>query len=223
MQQLLTGKKRLPGFGNPIKKEGEIPQGWEKVRLNALVYENKERNYKLHYDKEDVLSVSGDYGIVNQIEFMGRSYAGKSVANYHIVNTNDIVYTKSPLKNNPYGIIKVNKGKPGIVSTLYAVYTCNENISGYYLDYYFQIDDNVNGYLRPLVRKGAKNDMKINNNQVLTGSIVIPNIKEQKSVVSLLSLIDSEIDKAKMHMNYFIEQKKGLMQKLLTGEVRVTI
>ena len=72
-----------------------------------------------NFGKEDVLSVSGDYGIVNQIEFQGRSFAGVSVAPYGVVGTGDVVYTKSPLKSNPYGIIKTNKGKPGIVSTLY--------------------------------------------------------------------------------------------------------
>lgn len=74
------------------------------------------------FGKGDVLSVSGEYGVINQIAFQGRSFAGESVADYHIVGTDDIVYTKSPLKANPYGIIKVNKGIPGIVSTLYAVY-----------------------------------------------------------------------------------------------------
>lgn len=42
-------------------------------------------------EKEDVLSVSGDYGIVNQIEFQGRSFAGASVSNYGVVHTGDIV------------------------------------------------------------------------------------------------------------------------------------
>ncbi|MFV9989289.1 MAG: hypothetical protein AB8W35_03570 [Coxiella endosymbiont of Dermacentor nuttalli] len=50
--------------------------------------------------------MSGDQGCVSQIEFLGRSYAGSTVKDYHIVETHDIVYTKSPLKNNPYGIIK---------------------------------------------------------------------------------------------------------------------
>ena len=87
-----------------------------------------------------MLSVSGEYGIINQIEFQGRSFAGESVAEYHVVETNDIVYTKSPLKANPYGIIKVNNGAPGIVSTLYAVYHPCEGTVAEYIDYYFGND-----------------------------------------------------------------------------------
>lgn len=95
---------------------------WERAKLENYLSVSNEKNTSDTYDKTDVLSVSGDYGIINQIEFQGRSFAGVSVSNYGVVHTGDVVYTKSPLNSNPYGIIKTNKGKPGIVSTLYAVY-----------------------------------------------------------------------------------------------------
>jgi type I restriction enzyme S subunit len=98
----------------------------EHKRLNELLSEAKKRNEDLKYGKDEVLSVSGELGIVNQIEHLGRSYAGVSVHQYHVVEVGDIVYTKSPLKANPFGIIKLNKGKAGIVSTLYAVYKVNQ-------------------------------------------------------------------------------------------------
>ncbi|HGJ5876503.1 MAG TPA: hypothetical protein ACHBX0_09100 [Arsenophonus sp.] len=79
---------------------------FEETKLSNLLFKTKQRNRALRYHKNDVLSVSDDQGCVNQIEFLGRSYAGCTVKDYHIVETHDIVYTKSPLKNNPYGIIK---------------------------------------------------------------------------------------------------------------------
>lgn len=101
---------------------------WEQRKLNEYLQVSKVKNKDAAFSKEDVLSVSGDYGIVNQIEFQGRSFAGVSVAAYGVVETGDVVYTKSPLKSNPYGIIKTNKGKTGIVSTLYAVYKPLNNV-----------------------------------------------------------------------------------------------
>ena len=114
-------------------RRGEVPEGYSMDRamlypddwgnpvpLNTVLKESKARNDDLAFGKEDVLSVSGEQGIVNQMQLLGRSYAGESVAPYHVVETGDVVYTKSPLKENPYGIIKQNRGKPGIVSTLYA-------------------------------------------------------------------------------------------------------
>jgi len=189
-------------------------EDWKDRELNKLLFEPKKRNNDLKYDKSNVLSVSGEFGIVNQIEFMGRSYAGESVHNYHVVETGNIVYTKSPLKSNPYGIIKVNKGDAGIVSTLYAVYACKETASGLYLDYYFQLDDNTNRYLRPLVRKGAKNDMKINNSHVLSDCISIPSIQEQDKIVEFLTTIDSKINKLNTQLESAQSFKKGLLQKM---------
>lgn len=79
------------------------------------------KNNKLEYKKEDALSVSDEFGVVNQIEHLGRSYTGYNISTYKILNKGQIVYTKSPLKLKPFGIIKVNKNKPGIVS----VFICN--------------------------------------------------------------------------------------------------
>ena len=86
-----------------------ITDVWEQRKLKDYLEVSREKNKDDSYGKEDVLSVSGEYGIVNQIEFQGRSFAGASVANYGIVEVGDVVYTKSPLKSNPYGIIKTNK------------------------------------------------------------------------------------------------------------------
>lgn len=194
--------------------QGRAFPEWEEKRLSEALSVSNNRNYALSYGKEDVLSVSGEYGIVNQISFMGRSYAGESVANYHIVGHGDIVYTKSPLKANPYGIIKVNKGAAGIVSTLYAVYQVKKNSSGLYLEYYFQLDDNTNRYLRPLVRKGAKNDMKINNSHVLTGRISLPSLPEQQKIAAFLSALDVKIDQVGQQLQRMQTFKKGLLQQM---------
>ena len=126
---------------------------WEQRKLEEYLEVSGQKNFEGIYTKEDVLSVSGDFGIVNQIEFQGRSFAGASVANYGVVETGDIVYTKSPLKSNPYGIIKANKGKNGIVSTLYAVYKPKQSANPEFVQNYFEQDARMNNYMHPLVNK----------------------------------------------------------------------
>jgi type I restriction enzyme, S subunit len=208
MQKIFSQKLRLKNVNGQ-----EFP-AWQVNKLSHYLFEHKIRNYDNIYSKKDVFSVSGEYGIVNQIAFQGRSFAGKSVENYHVVHTGDIVYTKSPLKSNPYGIIKCNKNRPGIVSTLYAVYSCKKTIVGEFLDYYFQLDDHTNSYLRPLVNKGAKNDMKINNENVLKGDIIAPLIEEQKKIIQFLKAFDNNIKLQEEKYENLIEQKKYFMQQM---------
>lgn len=199
----------------------EFKDGWNHVQLNELLIESKKRNEDLKYGKNKVLSVSGEFGIVNQIQHLGRSYAGASVHNYHVVETGDIVYTKSPLKENPYGIIKLNKGEAGIVSTLYAVYKVRkENAIGEFLNCYFSLDTNTNRYLRPLVKKGAKNDMKINNAYVLHDRIYAPSIPEQRRISDFFSIIDEKIEELKLKKSLLGQYKKGIMQKLFSQKLR---
>ncbi len=199
----------------------EFTGEWEHLRLRELLTESKKRNFDLKYGKDQVLSVSGKLGIINQIEHLGRSYAGESVHNYHLVEKDNIVYTKSPLKENPYGIIKLNRGNPGIVSTLYAVYKVNRKTAfGLFLDHYFSLDANTNRYLRPLVKKGAKNDMKINNDYVLHDRIFVPSVIEQQKVASFLESVDSWIGNLKNQKESLEEYKKGMMQKIFDQEIR---
>jgi type I restriction enzyme S subunit len=187
---------------------------WEVKKLSVLLFETKTRNRSLELGASDVLSVSGEYGCVNQIEFMGRSYAGVTVKDYHVVEQGDLVYTKSPLKMNPYGIIKENKGKRGIVSTLYAVYRPFHDYSASFLDHFFSGAFNLNSYLQPIVKKGAKNDMKVNNADVLKGSICVPSHAEQQRIADCLSSLDAVISAATQRLGALKTHKQGLMQQL---------
>ena len=178
-----TPRVRFKGF------DGE----WENKTLGECLTINNERNQNNVYGINDVLSVSDEVGVVNQIKLLGRSYAGKSVANYRVLKTNQIVYTKSPLKSKPYGIVKVNKGAVGIVSVLYAVYDTNKNVYPDYIHYYFEPTHRVNNYLLPLINKGAKNTMNISDEMALTGNIWIPSFEEQKKIADYLQALDSQI------------------------------
>ena len=181
------------GGTTPRVRFKEFEGEWEKKTLGDCLTINNERNQSNVYGINDVLSVSDEVGVVNQIKLLGRSYAGKSVVNYRVLKTNQIVYTKSPLKSKPYGIIKVNKGDIGIVSVLYAVYDANENVYPDYIHYYFEPIHRINNYLLPLINKGAKNTMNISDEMALTGNIWIPSLEEQKKIADYLQALDSQI------------------------------
>lgn len=195
---------------------------WKQHPLSDAWRTKGVRNSDDRYDKTQVLSVSGDCGIVNQIEHLGRSYAGVLVDNYHVVDHGDIVYTKSPLKENPYGIIKANRGKAGIVSTLYAVYEVKAKHDPLFWDAYFSLHSRTNGYLLPLVHKGAKNDMKINNERVLIDPVHSPSLPEQQKIAAFLGAVDLKIDALRRKEAALVRFKAGLMQKLFSQTLRFT-
>ena len=194
---------RFKGFTDP----------WEQRKLEEYLEVSGQKNFEGIYTKEDVLSVSGDLGIVNQIEFQGRSFAGASVANYGVVETGDIVYTKSPLKSNPYGIIKANKGKNGIVSTLYAVYKPKQSANPEFVQIYFEQDARMNNYMHPLVNKGAKNDMKVSAENALKGQIVFPDIKEQRTISEFFRNLDTLITLHQRKLEKLVQIRKAFAER----------
>ena len=200
----LVPQIRFAGFTDP----------WEQRKLENYVVVSTTKNVDGKFGKEDVLSVSGEYGVVNQITFQGRSFAGASVSNYGVVNTGDVVYTKSPLNSNPYGIIKVNKGIPGIVSTLYAIYHPRDNVYANFIQVYFEQHKRMNNYMHPLVNKGAKNDMKVTAENALKGMVTFPSREEQSVISAFFSRLDSLITLHQRKYDKLCVLKKSMLDKM---------
>ena len=209
-------QKMFPENGNCVPKIrfSGFADAWEQRKLKDYLEVSREKNKTESYGKEDVLSVSGEHGIVNQIEFQGRSFAGVSVANYGVVEAGDVVYTKSPLKSNPYGIIKTNKGKTGIVSTLYAVYKPRMNTNSEFVQIYFELDSRMNSYMHPLVNKGAKNDMKVSDENALKGPVAFPELEEQNAITQYFDKLDRLITLHQHKCDELQKLKKFMLQNM---------
>jgi type I restriction enzyme, S subunit len=209
MHQLFSQKLRFKDdTGNEFKD-------WEVKKLKEVLFEHKTRNK----DKaiNEVFSVAKGKGVINQIEHLGRSYASNETANYKVVFPNDVIYTKSPTSDFPFGIIKQNKlNRTGIVSVLYAVFTPKNKNIGMLLDFYFSDWRNTYNYLNPLVRKGAKNTINIGNEEFLNGTVIsLPSSEsEQAKIVNFLSAIDKKISHCGMQIEKMETWKKGLLQQM---------
>ncbi len=209
--------------GTPCVRFKGFNDAWKLVPLSDCLSVNTEKNMDGKYGREDVLSVSDDFGVVNQIKLLGRSFAGKSVLNYRVLKHGDIVYTKSPLKVKPFGIIKVNDGESGIVSTLYAVYTPKEGVSARFINYYFAPAQRMNKYIHPLVNKGAKNDMKVSDENVLKGTISIPTtIEEQEQIAQFFSDLDGRILVQKQQLERLKQMKQSCLGLLFADNQSIT-
>lgn len=198
-------KIRIKGFND----------AWEYSYLYNCLDISTEVNKENKYGKNDVLSVSDDFGVVNQIKHLGRSYAGKSVSGYKILLPGQIVYTKSPLRDKPFGIIKENNYQVGIVSVLYAVYNVKEGIFSKYIQRYFEPKQRINKYLIPLVNKGAKNTMNISDEMSLNGKITKPvTICEQQAICSYFDKVDELITTASSCLASLKQVKEASLQAM---------
>ena len=210
MQLLLTGKKRLPGFSSE----------WKKQKMSDILCERKEENKD---QSLRICSVAVNSGVVDQREHLGKSMAASDTSNYNVVHYGDIVYTKSPTGAFPYGIVKQSQlTENGAVSPLYGVYEPTSYEIGYLLNEYFMYPNNANGYLLPIINKGAKNTINISNATFITPSLYLPtNFEEIKKLVQIFKVANKEIEILRKDLDQEKQKKKALMQLLLTGIVRV--
>lgn len=193
-------------------KNGEEYPEWERKKLRDVLIERKDKNY----GNLRVCSVAVRKGVIDQIEHMGRSFAAKDTSNYSLVKYGDVIYTKSPTGDFPYGIIKQSFiNQDVIVSPLYGVFKpLNFNI-GYILHSYFNYKENTNNYLYSLVQKGAKNTINISNDTFLSNSLNIPiNKEEQLKIATLLEELDKKSYKEQEKLGQLKEWKKGLLQQM---------
>ena len=210
MQQLLTGKKRLPGFS------GE----WKNIKLCEVLSERKEKNVEQNLR---ICSVAVQKGVVDQVEHLGRSYAASDTSNYSVAHYGDIIYTKSPTGDFLYGIVKQNLLQEKVaVSPLYGVFTPMTFGLGYFLHTYFQSAICARNYLLPIVQKGAKNTINITNDTFISSKLYLPlDVEEQKAIADTFIAADREIDLLRQDIEQEKQKKKALVQLLLTGIVRV--
>lgn len=195
------------------KKTDGIRKGnWQKTELSKVLQERTEKNINGY----TVCSVSVSQGIINQIEYLGRSFAAKETSHYNVVKYGDIVYTKSPTGDFPYGIVKRSYIKNAVaVSPLYGVYKPIDDNIGVILHFYFMQPNNACNYLHPLIQKGAKNTINITNTRFLENSIPLPKTEDEAVyIANALTRIQTKIDIEKSLLRSYEREKQYLLRQM---------
>lgn len=214
MQQLLTGKKRLPGFSDE----------WHTIVLSQISKKATEKNTGFKFDI--VFSNSAQNGIVPQVEQFDKDIANDdNIDRYYIVTEGCFVYNPRISVTAPCGPINVNHNKtPGVMSPLYTIFYINSpNIDNDYLEQYFKSTIWFK-YMKSVANYGARHDrMNVTDNDFFNMPIKISDLKEQTAIKNILICADQEIEQLKRELYQEKQKKKALMQLLLTGIVRVNI
>ena len=202
----------IKGIIYQTKSIGLAHNTWQKTELKNVLQERNEKNANGY----DVCSVSVTQGVVNQIEYLGRSFAAKDTLHYNVVKFGDIVYTKSPTGDFPYGIVKRSNIKCDVaVSPLYGVYKPVNNYVGIILHFYFMQSNNAINYLHPLIQKGAKNTINITNGRFLENTIPLPKKEEEtKCLAWVLTSIQNKIILEQDLLHSYQKQKQYLLRQM---------
>lgn len=214
MQQLLTGKKRLPGFS----------EEWKIKPLKKLTEKQKKKNNGFQYRL--VLSNSAQHGIVSQDQEFDKEIANEErIDGYYVVIPGAFVYNPRISVTAPCGPINVNEtGETGIMSPLYTVFTISSpQISQDFLKYYFQSSCWYK-YVKGVANYGVRHDrISISDSDFFDMPIPLPRKEEQNYIAKVLSAADREIELLQQDIEQEKQKKKALMQLLLTGIVRVKV
>ena len=202
----------IKGIMVELQKQGVTKGTWKQVFLSDVLTERNERNTNLF----QVFSVSVSQGVVNQVDFLGRSFAAKDTSKYNVVHYGDLVYTKSPTGSFPYGIVKQSLNLENVaVSPLYGVYKPKSLAVGAYLHEYFMSEINTHNYLHPLIQKGAKNTINITNQRFLENCVLLPtNINELLQISKLLHSLNNKIKYQQDILQQYQKQKQYLLRQM---------
>lgn len=202
----------IKGIMVELQRQGLSRGTWKKMYLSELLTERNERNTNLH----QVFSVSVSQGIVNQVDYLGRSFAAKDTSKYNVVHYGDLVYTKSPTGSFPYGIVKQSLNNEDVaVSPLYGVYEPNNIAVGEFLHEYFMSETNTHNYLHPLIQKGAKNTINITNQRFLGNCVPVPiNANELLLISKLLRSLNDKQKHQQSILQEYQKQKQYLLRQM---------
>lgn len=204
MQQLLTGKKRLPGF----KEE------WKERRLGELFDERREANN----EHLELLAITGNRGVIPASEVERKDSSSTDKSKYKRIAPGDIGYNTMRMWQ---GVSAVS-GLEGIVSPAYTICIPKETVDVRFMGYFFKFFPVVNLFRR--FSQGLVNDtLNLKFHHFAQIKVIIPCLDEQQAISKVLRIADDEIKKIENKLAALEKQKRGLMQKLLTGEVRVEL
>tara|TARA_R110002110_G_scaffold301156_1_gene515228 strand:- start:190707 stop:191894 length:1188 start_codon:yes stop_codon:yes gene_type:complete len=204
LQKLLTGKKRLPGY------KGK----WEVQSLGSLFKERVETN------RSDLplLSITSDRGVIFQDESGRKNNSNDNKSKYRRICVDDIGYNTMRMWQGRSCI----SDKEGIVSPAYTILEATKEACPLYASYLFKLPELVYVFYRH--SQGLVSDtwnLKYNHFKKITWTF--PPLKEQQAIARVLKIADDEIELLVSKIEYLKQEKKALMQQLLTGKVRVNV
>ncbi len=213
MQSLLTGKHRLPGFS----------EEWRWINFSQVFERVRQKN---NIGNTNVLTISGQYGLISQVEYFNKSVASEDVRGYTLLRRGDFAYNKSYSDGYPMGAFKpLERYNGGIVSSLYICFRlAGQDHDHGFFRHYFEAGL-FNREISAIAQEGARNHGLLNVSVVdfFETSLHAPSHDEQLAIANLINVAEQAEQALRDQRTALRHEKSALMQQLLTGKRRVHV
>ena len=214
-------------------QHGEVPEGYKKTKVGIVPIEWEETRFKKMFSRvtrknnennDNVLTISAQYGLINQRDFFNKDIASDDKSNYFLLENGEFAYNKSYSNGYPFGALKrLDMYDKGIVSPLYICFAATkENKCPDFYVHYFEAGK-MNREIQAFAQEGARNHglLNIAVDDFFNSNIVAPSVVEQEKIAEILTAQDKVIKMKEKLLTEKQRQKKYLMQQLLTGKKRL--
>lgn len=220
MQQLLSGKRRFPGFISSEERIevrwGSYPADWQYLPIGDIAEQVSGKNRD--GSELPVLSCTKHHGLVDSLKYFGKQVFSKDLSTYKIVRRNQFAYATNHIEEGSIGYQDIYD--EAVISPMYTVFNTGDDINDRFL--YLVLKTELYRHIfeantsASVDRRGSlrwKEFSKIH--------VPVPSLDEQRAIVEIFDCCDRELKLLRQQLDAFKEQKKGLMQQLLSGKVRV--
>ena len=207
MNEVRTPRIRFKGFTDD----------WEQRKLSNIAERITRKNEKL--ESTLPLTISAQYGLIDQNEFFDKRIASKDVSSYYLVRKGEFSYNKSTSSDAPWGAIKrLDRYESGVLSTLYIVFRIldEDKIDSDYLVTYYDTDLWHKG-VQAIAAEGARNHglLNIAPADFFETTVSVPkDIEEQRKIGAYFKYLDRLITLHQSKLEKLQKVKKSLLERM---------
>ena len=190
---------------------------WEQRKLGEIANRITRKNQNL--ESTLPLTISAQYGLIDQNEFFDKRIASKDVSGYYLLKKGEFAYNKSYSSDAPWGAVKrLDRYENGVLSTLYIVFELidkDKTDSDFIVSYY----DTDRWYkeVQAIAAEGARNHglLNISPNDFFETELIIPkSVAEQKAIGAYFKNLDHLITLHQREIDRLVCVRKAMVEKM---------
>lgn len=202
-----------------IGRVGTFPPRWPLKPLSEVSAPVKRKSSGGNHP---VMTISAKSGFLMQSDKFSRDMAGRSVERYTLLHEGEFAYNKGNSKTAPYGCVFRLDRPTALVPFVYYCFALKPGLDPEFYEHLFAAGA-LNHQLSRLINSGVRNDGLLNlySDDFYSCRVPVPPIDEQRKIARAMTAAKQELALLDEDIEALTRQKRGLMQKLLTGEWRV--